>query len=76
MSQPPTPLSAKLLVRKEDVPASVKPPSAKPTGRMMISYRPGTDLYERLRILSFNQRRTMQSLLDEGVEMLLEAHKG
>ncbi len=76
MANPPTPLNARLLVRKEDVPDTIKPPTPKPTGKMMISYRPNADLYERLRVLSFHQRRTMQSLLDEAVEMLLEQHKG
>ena len=74
MAKPPTPLSARLLVRKEDVPEIPRPSAPKSAGKMMVSYRPSAEVYERLRDLGHAKHRKMQSLLDEAVEKLLEMY--
>lgn len=76
MSQPPSRLSSALLIRKDQVPDSVKPPMAPPPPvRVTISYRPKQDVRERLRLIAFENRRTVQDLIDEAVEGWLERYQ-
>ena len=72
MAQPISRLSAALVVRKEDVPESAKPPTAPPVARVSMTYRPRQDVHERLRAIGFNERRPVQSLIDEAVEAWLD----
>lgn len=75
MTQPPSRLSSNLLVRKEDVPETVRPPSAPPPpARTSMTYRPRQDVHEKLRAISFHQRRPIQTLIDEAVEAWLETN--
>jgi len=76
MSQPPK-LGANLIVRKEEVPTTVRPPQpTHATGpKMMVSYRPTAAVYEELREISHKERRPMQSLIDEAVELWLSRRK-
>lgn len=72
MSQPPSRLSPSLLVRKEDVPQTAKPPSAPPPApRTSLTYRPRQDVHEMLRSIAFDQRTTVQALIDEAVDRFL-----
>ena len=76
MSQPPSRLSSSLLVRKDEVPDSVKPPSVPPpAARMSMTYRPKIEVHEKLRTIAFNQRRPIQSLIDEAVEAWIDAYQ-
>jgi len=76
MSQPPSRLSSALLIRKDQVPDSVKPPMTPPPPvRVTISYRPKQDVRERLRLIAFENRRTVQDLIDEAVEGWLERYQ-
>lgn len=70
MSQPPSRLNAGLFVRKEDVPDTVQPPVAASRGRVVITYRPTPEVHDFLREAAFKQKRPMQALLDQAVEML------
>ena len=76
MSEPPSRLSSSLLIRKDQVPETVKPPSAPPpVARMSMTYRPRQDVHEKLRTIAFDQRRPIQALIDEAVEVWLEANR-
>lgn len=72
MAQQPPRLSSALVVRKEDVPESAKPPTAPPLVRISMTYRPRQDVHERLRAIGFHERRPVQALIDEAVEAWLD----
>ncbi len=76
MSQQPSRLSSALLIRKDQVPDSVKPPTPPPPVRVTISYRPKLEVRERLRLIAFENRRTVQNLIDEAVEGWLDRYQG
>lgn len=42
--------------------------------RVPLTYRPAYERHEALRTIAFKERRTIQSLLDEGVDLLCERH--
>ena len=75
MAQQPPRLSSALVVRKEDVPESAKPPTAPPMARISMTYRPRQDVHERLRAIGFNERRPVQALIDEAVEAWLDTKR-
>lgn len=71
--QPPARLNADMLLRKDEVPETVKPPEATfKEMRAYISYRPKQSVYEVLRNTSFSERKTLQALLDEAVDLWRE----
>lgn len=72
---PPTRLNSALLVRKEEIPETTKPPAPPATGhRVNVSYRPRSTTYEQLRQLAFTERRPIQAIIDEAVETWLASH--
>jgi hypothetical protein len=72
--QPPSRLSASLLVRKEDVPSSVKPPSVPPPpARISMTYRPRQDVHDTLKAIALDQRTSVQALIDEAVDRFLSS---
>ena len=74
MPQPPK-LSADLLVRKETLPDTVRPPVAPGTAaRVNVSYRPLESTHDRLRAVSYTTRRPIQAIMDEAVIAWLDAH--
>lgn len=75
MPQPPK-LSADLLVRKENLPETVRPPVAPSNaGRVNVSYRPLETTHDRLRAVSYSTRRPIQAIMDEAVLAWLDANE-
>ena len=56
---------------------SVAGEQAEPSGKTIAStVRLAPDRHEQLRTLSFHSRRSMHSLLPEGVDLVLKKHQG
>jgi hypothetical protein len=76
MSQMPSRLNPGLVVRKEDVPETVQPPTAPPpVARVSMTYRPRQDVHEYLRAVAYNQRSSVQALIDEAVDRWIAIDK-
>jgi hypothetical protein len=68
-----------LSARKKSVQAAMsvagqEVPATETGKRVALSIRLSEDMYEALRTLAFNERRSQHSLLLEGVEMVLAKH--
>jgi hypothetical protein len=63
---------------RPDAPATLpakSAPKGKPEHRVLMSYRPKSDVYEQLREISHRDRVPMQSLIDTAVEAWLETYE-
>lgn len=77
MANPPTKLSARLLMRPEELPATARPPSVPPPAAIStLSLRMPQELHEIIRIKAFDQRRTIQSIIVEAIQAWVDQNDG
>lgn len=76
MNEKPAKLNAALVARKDSIPETAQVVRPQPVHRQAMTYRPRFDVHEQLAMIAFNQRGTIQGLVDEAVEEWLERHHG